>query len=89
LKCLPTPYAGLTCNRLTTSGAVLGWELLVHHVAIHAVFHIALRFALKIGGRLMDKVFNMVNSMKQVSSKIVAKLTELSFLVLVTVAATI
>jgi len=89
LKRLVTPYAGLTCNRLTTSGAVLGWELIVHHVAVHAAFYIALRFALKIGGRLMDKVINMVNSMKQVSSKIAAELKEISFLALVTAAATI
>jgi hypothetical protein len=50
------------------SGVALGWGLIVHHVAVHAVFHIAIRFALKIGGRLMDQVTKMVTSMKNVPS---------------------
>jgi len=86
---LPHSYAGLARNRLTMSGAALSWELIVHHVAVHACFHIALGFVLKIGGRLMDKVINMVKSMKQVSGKLVSELKELSFLALVTAAATI
>jgi hypothetical protein len=71
------------------SGVALGWGLIVHHVAVHAVFHIAIRFALKIGGRLMDQVTKMVTSMKNVPSSLVSELKELSILALTTAAATI
>lgn len=82
-------YAGLTRNSLTMGGVALGWETIVHHVAIHAAFHIVFRFVLKIGGRLMNKVTKMVKSMTNVSVKLISEVKELSLLALVSAASSI
>lgn len=81
--------AGFTRYELTMSGAALGWGLIVHHVTVHAFFHIALRFVLKIGGMLMGKVTEMVKSLKNMSGPLASELKELSTLALVTVAVSI
>ncbi len=81
--------AGFTRYELTMSGAALGWGLIVHHVTVHAFFHIALRFVLKIGGMLMGEVTEMVKSLKNMSGSLVSEFKELSTLALVTVAASI
>jgi hypothetical protein len=44
------------CHELTASGAALGWEVLLHHVAVHTFFHITLGFGLRKGGRLMKQL---------------------------------
>lgn len=73
---------------LTTSGVVLRWEIVAHHIALHAVFHFAIRFVLKIGGRLMVGVIDMVKSTKKVPGNLVTELKELVILALATAATT-